>query len=102
MLDRRAGFARQREDIVAAIFGRQVELFERLDDRRVRAYSHVLGFKPHDGAARGGQRHSYLARGVIADVLINGRLAIVLRERLRRRLRAIDVIQLRVIMVCGW
>src|SRR5215831_2270521 len=35
-LDRRAGFARQREDVVAAIFGRHVDLLEQLDDRRVR------------------------------------------------------------------
>src|SRR5215510_13346710 len=59
-LDWRARFARQREDVVAAVIGRQVDLFEQLDDRRVRAHPHVFGFKLDDGEAGGGQRHSDL------------------------------------------
>src|SRR5262245_24764775 len=83
-LDWRAGFARQREYVVSAIFGRQVELFEQFDDRRIRAHPHTLGFKLHDGEARGGQRHSDHLRSVFAVVLVDGSLASVLRVQVWR------------------
>src|SRR5262249_48656483 len=73
--DRRARLARQREQVVATIFGSQVDLFEQLDDRRIRAQPDVLGFKLHDGEAGGGQRHSDLVRRVFASVLVVRRLA---------------------------
>src|SRR5262249_34562455 len=59
-LDWRARFAREREDVVATIIGRQVNFFEQLDDRRVRTHPYVFSFKLDDGEAGGGQRHSDL------------------------------------------
>src|SRR5262245_20669563 len=77
-LDRSARFARKREDVVAAIVGRQFDLFEQFNDRRVRTHPHVFGFKLDDGEAGGGQRHPDLVWGVFAVVLINRRFSIVL------------------------